>query len=109
MTTLLRHFLITVIFAMLAVSPVCVQGQGKVRLHGKITGPDNSPIEFATIRVAGTTSGTTSGLDGNYSLVCSYSDTLDVHFSCIGFREQKRRLIDPREDVTVEAGRGHGT
>lgn len=101
MTTLFRHFFITVIFAMLAVSPVCVQGQGKVRLHGKITGPDNNPIEFATIRVAGTTSGTTSGLDGNYSLVCSYSDTLDVHFSCIGFREQKRRLIDPQEDVTL--------
>lgn len=72
-----------------------------VKIHGKITDANGDPIEFATIRIAGTALGTTSGLDGGYSLSAPAADTITVHFSCIGFREDKRRLIDPEGDVTL--------
>lgn len=72
-----------------------------VRIHGKITDAQDQPIEFATVRIGGTAIGVTSGLEGEYSLTCAKADTITVHFSCIGYRDEMRRLIDPTEDVTL--------
>lgn len=72
-----------------------------VKIHGKITDANGDPVEFATVRIGGTAIGTTSGLDGDYSLSAPASDTITVHFSCIGFRDDVRRLIDPDQDVTL--------
>ena len=38
----------------------------QVNIHGKIVDNEQSPLEFVTVRVAGTAIGTTSGLDGTY-------------------------------------------
>ncbi|MCM1077245.1 MAG: carboxypeptidase-like regulatory domain-containing protein [Bacteroides sp.] len=76
-------------------------GHAQVKIHGKITDNNGEPIEFATVRVAGTAIGTTSGLDGDYALSCPAADTITIHFSCIGFREETRRLIDASGDVTL--------
>ncbi|MDE5672100.1 MAG: carboxypeptidase-like regulatory domain-containing protein, partial [Duncaniella sp.] len=76
-------------------------GYSQVKIHGKITDAQGEPVEFATVRIAGTAIGTTSGLDGDYSLSCPASDTITIHFSCIGFREETRRLIDASGDVTL--------
>ncbi|MDE6765625.1 MAG: TonB-dependent receptor, partial [Duncaniella sp.] len=73
----------------------------QVRIHGKITDADNQPIEFATVRIGGTAIGVTSGLEGEYSLSCAKADTINIYFSCIGFREEKRQLIDAENDVTL--------
>ncbi|MCM1164121.1 MAG: TonB-dependent receptor [Muribaculaceae bacterium] len=72
-----------------------------VKIHGKITDSNNDPVEFATVRIGGTAIGVTSGLEGDYSLSCAKSDTITVYFSCIGYREVKRQLIDPAADVTL--------
>ncbi len=80
-----------------AVEPLAAQ----VKIHGKITDAQGQPIEFATVRVGGTAIGVTSGLEGEYSLTCAKADTITVHFSCIGYREEKRQLIDPQPDVTL--------
>ena len=76
-------------------------GYSQVKIHGKITDAQGEPVEFATVRIAGTAIGTTSGLEGDYSLSCPASDTITIHFSCIGFREETRRLIDASGDVTL--------
>lgn len=73
----------------------------QVKIHGKITDADNQPIEFATVRIGGTAIGVTSGLEGEYSLTCAQADTITVFFSCIGFREEKKQLIDADKDVTL--------
>jgi len=73
----------------------------QVKIHGKITDAKGEPIEFATVRVGGTAIGVTSGLEGEYSLSCAKADTITVYYSCIGYREEKRQLIDPEADVTV--------
>lgn len=60
--TLLRYilFLICVLCG--------VAAQAQVKIHGKVTDADNNPLEFVTVRVAGTATGTTTGLEGNYQL-----------------------------------------
>ncbi len=74
---------------------------GQVKIHGKITDNEGKPVEFATVRIGGTAIGTTSGLEGDYSLSCPSSDTITVHFSCIGYREENRKLIDAKGDITL--------
>ena len=86
-----------ILFIFLAAVPVAAQ----VKIHGKITDAQGEPIEFATVRVGGTAIGVTSGLEGEYSLSCAKADTITVYYSCIGYREEKRQLIDPEADVTV--------
>lgn len=90
------------IILLLLISPlVALLSAAQVKLHGKITDVKGEPIEFATVRIAGTAIGTTSGLEGGYSLSCPAADTITVHFSCIGYREETRRLIDASGDVTL--------
>lgn len=73
----------------------------QVKIHGKITDGDNNPIEFATVRIGGTAIGTTSGLDGAYSLSTAESDTIKVIFTCIGYKEVIQKLIDAKGDVAL--------
>lgn len=73
----------------------------QVKIHGKITDAKGDAIEFATIRIGGTAIGTTSSLNGDYSLSSPVTDTIFVHFSCIGFRDETRKLINPISDVTL--------
>ena len=72
-----------------------------VKIHGKITDQEEKPVEFATIRIAGTSIGTNSDLEGNYSLTVAPKDTLEVIYSCIGFKNVTRRLIDPEGELTI--------
>ncbi len=94
--SVIRHTIIYVIM-LLATAEVA----GQIRLHGKITDAQNQPVEFATVRIGGTAIGATSGLEGDYSLSCPAADTITVYFSCIGYREEKRQLIDPQPDITL--------
>lgn len=80
-------------------SATCILAQ--VNIHGKVIDQDNKPIEFATVKVAGTAIGTTTGLDGDYKLSTAPADTLVLVFSCIGYVEQKRTLINPSGNLTV--------
>lgn len=98
--SLSRSFIVALrVLLLLAVPSVSF---GQVRIHGLITDVNNEPVEFATVRVGGTVIGTTSGLKGEYSLSCPEADTITVHFSCIGFRDLTRVLVDrPTGDVTL--------
>ena len=76
----------------------------QVKIHGKVTegeGDANSPLEFATVRIGGTAIGVTTDLQGLYSISAPESDTIKVIFSCIGFHEVTRQLIDAKGDVTL--------
>lgn len=76
-------------------------GAAQVKIHGKITDGDNKPVEFATVRVAGTAVGTTSGLEGEYSLSTAEADTINLIFTCIGYKEVNQKLIKPKGDVAL--------
>lgn len=72
-----------------------------VRIAGLVTDEQNEPLEFVTVRVAGTALGTTTGLDGRYTLSVAEADTVRLVFSCIGYEESRRRLLSPTGEVTV--------
>lgn len=86
-------------------SPFTVLAQGG-RLTGKvISASDQSPILGATIVIRGTTNGTVSNVDGEFSLEGNAGDILDVSF--IGFKNQSVSVsslsgitISLQEDVT---------
>ena len=93
--TLIRYILFSVCV-------LCgVAAQAQVKIHGKVTDADNNPIEFVTVRVAGTAIGTTTGLEGEYQLSAAQQDTIKLVFTCIGYKEVERQLIDAKGDQTV--------
>ena len=73
----------------------------QVHIHGRVVDAEKEPIEFATVRVAGTAVGTTTGLKGEYQLTAAKADTLKVVFSCLGYKEVTRQLVNADGDVTL--------
>jgi len=49
-------------------------------ISGSVTDQDGMPLPGATVMVKGTSNGTTSDFDGNYSIVASTGDTLVISF-----------------------------
>lgn len=84
----------------LIIGSLSVFAKGPVKLSGLVTDENNEPMEFVTVKV-GKALGTTTGLDGRYSLSIPEADTIRVVFSCIGYEESKRRLIDASGSVTL--------
>ena len=72
-----------------------------IKISGKVIDQEEKPIEFATVRIAGTAIGTNTDLKGNYSLTVSERVPLEVIYSCIGFKNVSRKLIDAKGDITL--------
>lgn len=92
---------IYILFAafLMAVLPAMAQ----VKIHGKVIDAQDSPLEFVTVRIDGTAIGTNTGIDGTFKLSCPppANDTLVVVFSCIGYEELRRKLINPKGDLAL--------
>ncbi len=73
-----------------------------IKLSGKVIDGDNTPIEFAMVRISGTAIGTTTDLGGRYSLTMPQADTITVIFSCMGYTEVTRRLINAEGEVSLD-------
>lgn len=79
-----------------------LNGRANIKISGKVTGAENEPLEFVSVKVKGKTGiGAVTDLDGNYSFSTSDCDTLRLIFSCIGYKESRRRLINPKGEITV--------
>lgn len=78
-----------------------MSAHSQVKIHGKVYDSSNQPLEFVTVRIAGTVTGTTTGLKGEYSLVCAEQDTIKIIFSCIGYKEAERLLIGAKGEAIV--------
>lgn len=89
------------IFLLMSLAILITVRAENVRIEGKVIDREEKPIEFATIRIGGTSVGTNSDLSGNYSLTVAPKDTLEVIFSCVGFRNVNRKLIDPKGLITL--------
>lgn len=74
----------------------------KVTLTGVVKDQEGHPIEFATVKVQGTAIGTLTELDGTYKLVLAESDTIPMQFSCMGYRDVKKKLIGAKGAVTLD-------
>ncbi len=80
---------------------IAIQAYSQATVYGKVTDAENQPIEFATVRIGGTAVGTNTGLDGGYAINVAKSDTVEVIFTCIGYKENKQILIDPKGRINL--------
>ena len=72
-----------------------------VKISGKVVDGEDKPVEFATVRIAGTSIGTNTDLKGDYSLSVAPKDTIEVVFSCVGFRTTNHKLVNPKGNLTL--------
>lgn len=96
-----RMYFRNVFLALAMVLSISMEVCAAVKIRGKVTDEKNDPMEFVTVRIAGTALGATTGLDGGYNISAADADTIRVIFSCIGYMESKRTLIGAKGDVTV--------
>jgi len=62
--------------------------QQEITITGKVTDEDGNPLPGVNIIIKGTSTGTITDLDGNYSIEVEYPDAILV-FSFIGYRTQE--------------------
>ncbi len=75
--------------------------QDIVRLRGSVIDADNQPIELALVRIAGTTTGTTTNLEGKYEMKINSTDSVVVIFSCLGYKNEEHVLKNPKGEVKL--------
>lgn len=95
----MKRYTIFIIIFLLGVFTMAAKGP--VKISGTVTDDQNEALEFVTVKIQGTAIGTITGAGGKYSLTAPEADTIRVVFTCIGFEESKRRLIDASGEVTV--------
>ena len=78
-----------------------IMSQDIVRLKGSVIDADNQPIELALVRIAGTTTGTTTNLEGRYELKINSSDSVLVVFSCLGYKNEEHLLKNPKGEIKL--------
>ena len=74
---------------LLVLAAAAMTAGAQVKISGKVTNEENEPIEFATVRVAGTAIGVNTNLDGDYTINVAKRDTIEIVFNCIGYKELK--------------------
>lgn len=90
------------IFLLLIFTFTALQGwSDNVKITGRVRDNDDKPLEFATVRIGGTAIGTNTDLKGEYSLSVAKQDTIEVIFTCVGFKTVNRKLIDAPSEVSL--------
>ncbi|WP_439151033.1 TonB-dependent receptor domain-containing protein [Winogradskyella sp.] len=84
----------------------CVVSFDQTTIKGKITDNTGLPLPGANIVVVGTTSGTVSDFDGNYSLTVEQTPPFSLRVTYTGFKEQIVEVTSNNQtiNVTLEEG-----
>lgn len=83
------HFIGFILFALLNALPAFSQHRGKVT--GKVTSTEKEIVDFATVHLKGTSYGTTTGMDGSFTILAPAGEyTLSV--TAIGYKAVEKRV-----------------
>lgn len=94
----LKRHLLTSLFALLFCT-IATQSQN-VTVQGTITSAeDNMPIAGATVLIKGTTTGTITDFDGNYSLGANIGDILI--YSYLGFNDESVKVTGNQHNIVM--------
>ncbi len=107
-----------IMLTLLLFAQYAAEGQlGNTTISGKITGEGNSPLSGVAVQVKGTTRGTTTNTEGNFSISASASDVLVVSY--VGYINQERpvagktainiTLVTATQDLNTVVVVGYGT
>lgn len=83
----MKHYLLSFLILFFLTNIINAQ-QGVV--SGNLTDSDNQPLPGVTILIKGTTTGTQSDFDGNYSIKCNVDDILIFNF--VGMRAKEIKI-----------------
>ena len=97
-------------------SDVVVTSLGMVRKHNKLSSNDisvsgtildktNMPLPGATVVIKGTTTGTSTDFDGNFSLNCKATDTLILSY--VGYLDHEVNVNSKKIEVNLKASNSH--
>ena len=100
MRSLLRHNIILTLLVLL-ISALHVSAQEKVKLSGRVIDDEQNPVIFAMIKVHGQAAGTTTDLQGKYSLEFNSADTVTISFSMMGYVTKEKTLTKPKGDLRL--------
>lgn len=98
MTKLKQKSLVTFVMLFL-VGTSFVFSQGQIRISGKIIDELNEPLIGVNVLEKGTTNGTVTDIDGNYSLSVNQGAT--IVYSYIGFIMQEQNAIAGTMNITL--------
>ena len=73
----------------------------QVKITGKVYDDAGQPIEFATVRIVGTSVGVNTDHLGLYELSVAQRDTIVIEFSCLGYSTVTRKLVKPEGTITL--------
>lgn len=71
-----------------------------VKISGKVSDEAGDPIEFAGVYTLTGTGGVTD-LQGKYSFVAPYQDTIKLVISCMGYHKVTRKIVKPEKEVSL--------
>lgn len=78
-----------------------VLAQSRIKISGKVIDADNQGLELVNVCIGGTTQGTLTDLKGEYELTVASQDSIEIIFSCLGYRTEKRVLAAPQGNVVL--------
>ncbi|MBR2380677.1 MAG: TonB-dependent receptor, partial [Paraprevotella sp.] len=82
-------------------SALHVSAQEKVKLSGRVIDDEQNPVIFAMVKVHGQAAGTTTDLQGKYSLEFNSADTVTISFSMMGYVTKEKTLTKPKGDLRL--------
>ncbi|MBQ8283187.1 MAG: TonB-dependent receptor [Paraprevotella sp.] len=97
---MLRHNIILTLLVLLF-SALHVSAQEKVKLSGRVIDDEQNPVIFAMVKVHGQAAGTTTDLQGKYSLEFNSADTVTISFSMMGYVTKEKTLTKPKGDLRL--------
>lgn len=74
----------------------------RLKIFGSVRDSHGTPIELASVRVAGTAALTVSNLKGEYTLHTLSSDSVVVVCAMVGYETRKRTLRSPKDSVRID-------
>jgi len=93
-----KHF----ILAIFSLFTVAFYAQS-IQVTGKVSDTDNQPLPGVTVTIEGTSKGTTTDFNGNYTIKAEKNETLI--FSFVGFNEKKLKIDSAKSyDVVLISG-----
>ncbi|MBO3117965.1 TonB-dependent receptor [Winogradskyella sp. DF17] len=86
---------------------LCVVTYGQTTVKGKITDESGLPLPGANIIVVGTTSGTVSDFDGNYTITTEQEPPFSIRVSYTGFQVQTLEVTSNNQTINVTLAEGN--
>ena len=87
------------LFFLLLLTAITTMAQ--VKITGTVVDEKGQPIEFATVKIAGTAIGVNTDTKGRYEISAPTRDTVMVVFSCLGYSTVRRQLLKPTGTVSI--------